>query len=294
MEMTQLRYFKALAENGNLRKTAERLYITPSTLSNSISRLERELGMSLFDRIQGRLRLNDMGRIFLESVSSGLNEIDAGVNDIRRLSTRRENHVSIVSTNTLIWNDMIACFLRSRPDIFIHFRNYSEKQLRALPYFPHDFLLCSSNIWPEDTMETLVLTPANEVVVAVSRSHPLADREMVDLLELKDETFLFPPKGASLHALYYQMCRKAGFEPNVLAECDYNLTAHLQKQGLGITFTSAHAIAAAQAPEVVLLRLRDAPKRSAQRISWDKSRSLNSAAITFRDFAIEYWKEHAN
>ena len=49
MELQQLRYFRALAETGNLTKTSDRLHITPPTLSISISRLEDELGTQLFD-----------------------------------------------------------------------------------------------------------------------------------------------------------------------------------------------------------------------------------------------------
>ena len=50
MELLQLRYFKAVAENESLTQTANKLFISPPSLSSTISRLEKELGTELFDR----------------------------------------------------------------------------------------------------------------------------------------------------------------------------------------------------------------------------------------------------
>ena len=68
----QLRYFQALAEEQHLTRTAEKLYISQTTLSTMISRLERELGVRLFDRQGGGLRLNKCGKEYLQYVNGAL------------------------------------------------------------------------------------------------------------------------------------------------------------------------------------------------------------------------------
>ena len=61
MELLQLRYFLALAEKQNLTKTADQLLISPSSLSLTISKLEKELGVQLFTRSGRKIRLNSCG-----------------------------------------------------------------------------------------------------------------------------------------------------------------------------------------------------------------------------------------
>ena len=63
MELTQLKYFKAVAEAGKLAKASEQLYVSVSALSSSVSQLEKELGVALFDREGNRLTLNRQGKL---------------------------------------------------------------------------------------------------------------------------------------------------------------------------------------------------------------------------------------
>ena len=66
MELQQLKYFKAVAEVGKISDAAESLFISAPALSTSISRLEKELGVQLFDRTNNKISLNIQGQIFLK------------------------------------------------------------------------------------------------------------------------------------------------------------------------------------------------------------------------------------
>ena len=66
ISLLQLQYFQALAAEQHLTRTAEKLYISQSTLSFTITKLERELGVRLFDRNGGSLRLNECGQKYLQ------------------------------------------------------------------------------------------------------------------------------------------------------------------------------------------------------------------------------------
>ena len=69
MELQQLKYFKTVAAIGKISEAAEALFISAPALSTSISRLEKELGVQLFDRYAKRIALNAQGEIFLRYVN---------------------------------------------------------------------------------------------------------------------------------------------------------------------------------------------------------------------------------
>ena len=69
MELQQLKYFKTVAETGKISDAAQMLFVSAPALSTSISRLEKELGVQLFDRTNNRIILNQQGQILLRYVN---------------------------------------------------------------------------------------------------------------------------------------------------------------------------------------------------------------------------------
>ena len=70
--LLQLQYFQSLAKEQHLTKTAEKLFISQTTLSATIIKLEKELGTQLFDRKGGSIRLNEQGEKYLQYVNGAL------------------------------------------------------------------------------------------------------------------------------------------------------------------------------------------------------------------------------
>ena len=93
MELNQLKCFEVVAHTENISQAAQELYITQPALSRVIARLEKELGVKLFDRVHGRIVLNSEGKILLDHVSAGLAEIETGVRKIS--STTLNQRISI-------------------------------------------------------------------------------------------------------------------------------------------------------------------------------------------------------
>lgn len=79
MNLSQLRYFRKLAEVQHFTRAAEALFITQPALSNSIKQLENELGIPLFEQHGRNVRLTKYGKEFNEYVSEGLDVIDKGI-----------------------------------------------------------------------------------------------------------------------------------------------------------------------------------------------------------------------
>ena len=77
MELNQLNYFRVVARLENMTKAAEELYISQPNLSTSISRLESNLGIQLFQRTRGHIYLTEAGRRFLKHVEAVFAELEA-------------------------------------------------------------------------------------------------------------------------------------------------------------------------------------------------------------------------
>ena len=84
MNLSQLYYFRKLAELEHYRKASEELFITQPSLSNSIGNLEKELGVPLFERVGRNVRLTSYGAEFNEHVCVALSEIDKAI-DLMKL-----------------------------------------------------------------------------------------------------------------------------------------------------------------------------------------------------------------
>src|SRR5437763_3467094 len=92
IELRQLRYFVAVAEELHFGRAAERLHMSQSPLSRAIRDLERDLGVVLFVRTTRRVELTPSGSVLLERSRRALAEIDAAIADARR-SAQADNDV---------------------------------------------------------------------------------------------------------------------------------------------------------------------------------------------------------
>ena len=98
MELLQLYYFKVLAEREHLTRTAESLMIAAPSLSATISRLENELGVKLFDRVGRNIRLNENGRILQRYVNEIFDALQNAKTELKDAGVRRDNCFTVAST----------------------------------------------------------------------------------------------------------------------------------------------------------------------------------------------------
>jgi DNA-binding transcriptional LysR family regulator len=160
MELSQLRFFQELAKREHLTKTAEYLNITPPSLSVSISKLEHELGVKLFERSGRNIRLNENGKFFLEYVDQALETLEVGRNALAaNVQTDRNSIMLGVSAQTL-WLNGIQSFLSRYPQVSISRKSLTLSQLDDRAYMAQfDFVLTGVNDFPSKEWEHCVLVP---------------------------------------------------------------------------------------------------------------------------------------
>ena len=184
MNLSQLNYFKKLAEVLHYTRAAQELFITQPTLSGAISSLEKELGAPLFERNGRSVLLTPYGEVFYEHVCLALRAIDDGVAAVSARSSASFGTVNLGTTFTtqdhylpsLIRDFEEAFDKRVIVKVFQGFTNYLTEQLHRGTL---DVAFCGKR----DNEPDIAYFPVKhcELALYVRDDHPLASRETITL-----------------------------------------------------------------------------------------------------------------
>ncbi|MGW4485837.1 LysR family transcriptional regulator [Amycolatopsis sp. NPDC004368] len=183
LETRELAYFVAVAEELHFARAAERLGIAGPPLSRAIARLERRLGVRLFDRTSRRVSLTEAGEVFLAESRVALAAVDTAVRRVQRAARPARLVVAVRSgTGAGLLSDVLETYAR-RPAAAPIELLFTNDQTQALREGSADVaLFCAS----ADATGLATTEPAVESPVALLPiSHPLAARAAVPIEELR-------------------------------------------------------------------------------------------------------------
>lgn len=215
MEITQLGHFVTTAKQESITKAAGMLNITQPTLSISISRLEDELGVNLFDRTGNKIRLNDTGRVFLSYVEQALDLLRCGVEQACANDGILTSLVTFsVPDSGLItkpWQDYVS----AHPEVVFHQHSLSAEQARmSILDATLDFAF--SYVPIRDSLIEWRPVTTVKVGLYVTPEHPLAGKS-VRLEELHRENFILHKGSKDMVECFAAYCQDtAYFPPRVL------------------------------------------------------------------------------
>ena len=197
MELQQMRYVVAVAEERNFTRAAERCFVVQSALSHQIKALERELGVTLFARTNRRVELTSAGEAFLAAARVSLDAAERAVTDAAAAGGEIRGSLTIGLIPTVTTIDIPAAlrrFRRAHPQVRIRLRGGgSDEFITAINDGRMDIaVLGLADSVPPRGVASRVLT-TERLVTVVSTEHPLAGRKRLRLHDLADETFVdFP------------------------------------------------------------------------------------------------------
>lgn len=296
MELHQLKYFKAVAQCGKISEAAQSLFISAPALSTSISRLEQELGVCLFDRTSNRIILNAQGQIFLKRVNQILSTLDEAKRELQLSVLHQTPHVSIASINSIMWVNLIAAFTSEFPNYTLSCSTISRSLLQQAGLSArHNFLLACESDLPSGYAAELdsILLFQSHPSVMVHKDHPLAKEDVIDIPMLAEEKLLMPMPGEPLHNRILQL-----FELNKLSFSTENAYSYLVRQKLvaenvGISFLSNHP-SYAPLPGIRCIPRADPLDPWNARLYWSKARPLTEHDRTFRDYVEHFYRDQHN
>jgi DNA-binding transcriptional LysR family regulator len=247
MNLQQLRHFVTLAEAGSFRKAAERLHMTQPPLSVSIRRLEEDLGVVLFSRDVGGVRLTAAGTSVLEQARSALFYLQQ-IRDVARAVTGGEGgclRVGFIGSATFaLLPRMLPVYLQRFPRVRLELQESTTEEILALV---NDRVLDVGLIrYPvyRASEATIEQVEFDRLAVALPMSHPLCDLDPVPLGALAREPFILYSRAAvpNLHALVIELCQEAGYFPHVVQEAvQIQTILSLVESGLGVALVPSLA-----------------------------------------------------
>jgi|SRR5947209_10863903 len=275
-------WFVTLAELQHVTAAAEQLHIAQPTLTRMLARLERRLGVALFDRRGRRLALNNYGRIFYEHARRAQAELDSARRAIDDLTNPAVSEIRLGflgSFGATVVPRLIAGFKQTSPRVTF---TLEEGAAESIGDLVQSGFVDIGVVSPRPQKPNLAWRShfRQRLGIAIPSRHRLVGVAAVSMTELADEPFVAMRPGFGMRQLLDELCAAAQFQPRIVLE-SANLTtsAGLVAAGLGISLMPIDG--SEHAPGLSVLPLADADAYRDVGMIWNSGRPLSRPA---RDF----------
>ncbi|MBV8432512.1 MAG: LysR family transcriptional regulator [Solirubrobacterales bacterium] len=295
MDLRQLRYLVALAEERNFTRAATREHIAQPALSQQIRRLEAELGLLLVERTTRQVSITDAGEVLVARARRILSEVEAAGEELRALRGLETGRVRLGAMHTMGPVDVslaLAIFHRRHPGVELTVREEASEELAELlrdDALDLAFLSVTERV--ESHGLALHQLVSEELVVLLPPDHRLAGRRRIRMAELRDEEFISYRPGARLRELLFAAGRQAGFAPRVKLELNESRRIRrLVARGMGVAILPRSDAVAPQA-EIAVAALTNPSLCRDITLAWRQERRHPPAVAEFLKLALETFPE---
>jgi DNA-binding transcriptional LysR family regulator len=248
MELRQLEYFLAVAEEANFTRAAERVHISQSGVSAQVRALETELGASLFDRSGRVARLTDAGTAALPYARAALDaaaDLRQAVDEVKGLIRGHLTIGMVTGCEVRPLFAALAAFHREHPAIELDLvEDNSDRLVAAVRTGAIDLALIGAAGDPPEHLSAQVIVSEGLVALTPPGS-ALSSLPRVPLTELTAYRLVTLPQGTGIRAVLDEACLTAGLIPDVaLVASAPGAVAELAARGLGIAVLSESMAAA--------------------------------------------------
>lgn len=285
MTFEQLQCFIASVEEKTFLDAAHSLYISQSSLSKQIMKLEQELGVMLWDRSRRKAGLTEAGNIFYQDALILLKQYSQARNRLDRFRTESQLTLSVGTLPILTQYQLtpgFRDFQAAHPGIRLSLHEVEELELmEGFEKGIYDLVIGREAMFYGANCQTQLIA-GDQLAAVLDSSHPLAFRSSLCLEELKDEDFIFMNPYTSIYNLCVIRCREAGFSPRILrtARVESILSAVLISEGISLLagnsvriFKPEHIAVIPLTPKiplpVVLARHKERPVTRAMELFWN-------------------------
>lgn len=219
ISLRHLTIFRAVAECRRMSEAARQLYISQPTVSQTISEIEAEYNVQLFERNPKELRITPAGRIFQEYADSVLDRLDSLDHAMRGSAFKLPLRVgATVTVGSTILSTLLTELKEANPliDLFVTVDNTSVME-QMLLHNDLDIALVEGVISRDEITTEPVI--ADTMVLICGTKHPFAERTSVSLEELRGEDFILRERGSGTRAMFVNLAAKHQIPINIKWEC---------------------------------------------------------------------------
>ena len=253
MELTQLQYFAAVAESLHMTRTAERLHVAQPALSQAISRLEKELGVALFNREGRHLTLTVYGSYLYERIKSPLRALQALPLELAEMAhdEGRTVRLNVLAASSLV-TDAIIAYQKEHP-------RARFRLVQTAKEAECDLLVTTAAFDIVEKEEGLTVFE-ERIFLAVPADGKYGKRESIALAEVSEESFICLAGTRQFRVICDRFCMQAGFAPHIGFESDSPASVkHLIDAHAGIGFWPEISFGDCSGADVRFLEISDIP-----------------------------------
>ena len=236
MELTQLRYFAAVAELQHVTRAAERMHVAQPAITKSIHRLEDELGVPLIASRGRNIVLTDYGCALYGMLREPLTALDQIPDQMQQLARRSACtlHINVLAASRAV-TDAVIAYKHDHSEILFSIMQNELTQICDLSVDT----LTEKRSAPETAANTVSFQ--QQILLAVPSHSLYSGLHSIDLKELKEEGFICLAGNRKFRKICDQFCQMAGFHPKIIFESDSPATVrNLIGAGSGIGFWPEH------------------------------------------------------
>jgi DNA-binding transcriptional LysR family regulator len=295
MDLRQLRYLVALADERNFTRAAGREHIAQPALSQQIRRLEDELGLALVERTTRHVSITRAGELLVDRARRILAEVEAARDEIQSLRGLQTGHVTVGAMHTMGPVDVslaLAHFHERHPGVELTVReNPSEELAEMLRVDELDLAYLSVTERIESHGLGLHQLVSEELVVVLDVEHHLSSRTEIAMAELSEEQFISYRQGSRLRELLTRAGHHAGFDPRVKLESNESQRIRrLVARRMGVAILPL-SDAVSSGPQVAWVKLVEPALTRDITLAWRAERRLPPAAAEFLTLALSLYGE---
>ena len=246
MELRQLQYAIQIAAERNFSRAAEKLHIAQPSLSQQLAKLEKELGVLLFQRNTNSVELTHAGAVFVEKAQGILDRVTQLKKEMEDISQTRKGKLVVGSlpiTGSYILPLVLPVFQQKFPEIEVQLLEESTTHLERLTSNGQtDLSLLSLPLLEKSLAHETFLE--DEIRLALPPSHHLTsisqDQE-IDLKQLKEEPFIVLKNGQGFRKIATELCEAAGIRTSYRVRKQQHRNSAIASRGRhGYSIRSCH------------------------------------------------------
>ena len=290
MELLQLKYFLAVAENEHMTNTAKQLHIAQPALTQSIHRLEQELGVSLFERAGRGIRLSPAGAYVRDRVKPAMETLENVARDVQLFQQGEQGVVRVgVHAASGVAIDGIAAYSELNPHVSFDVTQDERERHR-------DVIVTTITPRGSSTVENATeKTPFSERIgIAVPAGSTLG--EIASLSDFANERFIALAGSRRFREVCDTFCARRAFTPHIAFESDNPLVVKkMIGLGLGVGFWPDHSWGDLDPASCRLVHLRETEFMRDVIVAKTSRCTPDSEAQRFYEFLLDYvakrWEE---
>lgn len=287
MDFKRLRYFREIAQEGQITKAAKNLHMAQPPLSQQLRILEEELGVMLFERNGRKLLLTEAGNALFIRSAPILEELEEMEKEIRETGNglRGTLKLGAVKSCFAYLPERMKLFHDRYPDVRFLLRQGDSFLISELVKSREVELGLVRMPLHLDEFESIQLEK-EPFIVAYPTTYNYFGGNSIDLAELAKMPLLLLHRisGIGQYELILDAFSTQNLTPHILCECpDVSILLSLVSNGLGATIVPESTLLAFQTPHIATATIKDANLEASSAFIWLKDRYLSKAASTFID-----------